>query len=256
MTAPGCLLDPFKSRTQTQPHEPKRIESLMHEHSGHSAAWMSSNPGIVSLTGLLITYVAQWFYTACHGITLSFPTSDNLKIKILCHQRSTANVCSHTNLRLAGTILTSAGGNTVPRLRGPRLGLFREEGAFNNLNPDIFPPYTCVLHQHVITHRCGCSSALFLANCHHITPWYFHIVTGPRRGMLQQNMTKYFSRADGQDFVSTHGKMDENPDIGFQSSQQASCDILTRVLTGRLTEIIQMEIGDIAGGFRPITFLS
>lgn len=32
----------------------------------------------------------------------------------------------------------------------------------------------------------------------------FHIVTEPRRGMLQQNMTKYFSRADGQDSVSTH----------------------------------------------------
>lgn len=143
----------------------------------------------------------------------------------------------------------------MPCLRGPRWGLFREGGAFNNFNPDIFPLYTCVLHQHVIMHRCGCSSALFLANCHHITPWYFHIVTGPRRGMLQQNMTKYFSRADGQDFVSTHGKMDENPDIGFQSSQQVSCNILNRVLTNRLTEIIQMETEDIIGGFSPIPSL-
>lgn len=143
----------------------------------------------------------------------------------------------------------------MPCLRGPRWALFREGGAFNNFNPDIFPLYTCVLHQHVIMHRCGCSSALFLANCHHITPWYFHIVTGPRRGMLQQNMTKYFSRADGQDFVSTHGKMDENPDIGFQSSQQVSCNILNRVLTNRLTEIIQMETEDIIGGFSPIPSL-
>ena len=73
--------------------------------------------------------------------------------------------------------------------------------------------------------------------------------------MLQQNMTKYFSRADGQDFVSTHGKMDENPDIGFQSSQQVSCNILNRVLTNRLTEIIQMETEDIIGGFSPIPSL-
>lgn len=70
MPAPGCLLDPFKSQTQT--HKPEQIEFLMHKHCRHTAARISSNPEIISLTGLLITCVAQELYTACHDIILSF----------------------------------------------------------------------------------------------------------------------------------------------------------------------------------------
>lgn len=57
----------------------------------------------------------------------------------------------------------------MPCLRGPQWGLFREGGTCNNFNPGIFPLYTCVLHQNVIVYRCVDDSALFLANCHHIT---------------------------------------------------------------------------------------
>ena len=139
-------------------------------------------------------YVCGFFFS---------PKPGRLNTQTLIHHHSTLNVCSYTHLHLTGTIRTGAGGGAVPCLRGPQWGLLRGGGALNNFNPLFSPLYTCVLHQDVVMHRYGCDSALFLANCHHITPWFLHIVTEPRRGMLQQNMTKYFSRADGQDFVST-----------------------------------------------------
>ncbi len=58
--------------------------------------------------------------------------------------------------------------------------------------------------------------------------------------MLQQNMTKYFSRADGMDFVGTGSEIEEYLDTGFSRSQQVYGNILTnRVLVRRFAEIMQ-----------------
>lgn len=155
------------------------------------------------------------FKYVCFNI--HFSKSGGLNQHALCHQHCfkfmhsypfTPGWCNTNNY-------SGAVGGAVPCLRAPQCWLFREGGAFNNFNPAIFLLYPGVLHQHVIVHRCGCDSALFLANCHNMTLWSFHIVIKPRRGMQPQSMTKYFSRADGQDFVSTHGKMEEYLDTGL-----------------------------------------